>query len=70
LYVYYNIESEAEATLGMMKAFREWEERSCLKFKRRENETTIFANVYPKSTCFAELSPIFAEFIFEDFPVI
>jgi len=48
LYVYYNIESEAEATLGMMKAFREWEERSCLKFKRRENETD-YINFFKES---------------------
>jgi len=32
------LEIVAEATFGMMQAFREWEERSCLSFKRRTNE--------------------------------
>lgn len=38
LSLFFFVENEAEATFGMMRAFREWEERSCLKFKRRDNE--------------------------------
>ena len=45
---FYDIERIPEATLGMMKAFREWEERSCLKFKRRDNETD-YINFFKES---------------------
>lgn len=48
----YELESQAEATLGMMKAFREWEERSCLKFKRRSNETD-YINFFKESGCWS-----------------
>jgi len=32
------LEAIPEATYGLMRAFREWEERSCLSFKRRTDE--------------------------------
>jgi len=43
---------EAEATLGMMKAFREWEERSCLKFKRRDQEED-YINFFKEGGCWS-----------------
>lgn len=48
----YEIESQAEATLGLTKALREWEERSCLKFKRRSNETD-YINFFKESGCWS-----------------
>lgn len=44
--------NEAEATLGMMRAFREWEERSCLKFKRRDNEDD-YVNFFKDGGCWS-----------------
>ena len=33
-----NLENIPEATFGIMQGLREWEERSCLTFKRRTTE--------------------------------
>lgn len=46
------LESEAEATFGLMQALREWEERSCLKFTRRTNQVD-YINFFKESGCWS-----------------
>lgn len=46
------LENEAKATLGIMLAFREWEERSCLTFKRRTTEED-YIEFFKESGCWS-----------------
>jgi len=54
--VHYNITPDLEAipvaTMGIMKAFREWEERSCLSFHRRTTEKD-FIEMFQGSGCWS-----------------
>ncbi|XP_065683248.1 meprin A subunit beta-like isoform X1 [Hydra vulgaris] len=51
------LENTAEATFGLMAAFREWEERSCLTFKRRTDEKD-YIEFFQGSGCWSYLGRV------------